>query len=173
MNRLQAARAAMVALSAVGMIWATPALAASYEAVASTVHVIQDPNEPTTTPNVPGPGTILQAKPADLDVTYISQAGGNGSFQWTFEVRNVGQKTATNVKVMKNAVRNDFHGHIETDIEFQTLGDIGAGAAKTVVVSCAPKWQQPPCSSSSVSMSPPNNDPNPGNDWDLLPTNYP
>ena len=73
MNRLQAARAAMVALSAIGMIWAsTPALAANYEATASTVHAKKNPNEPTTTPNVPGNGTVLQAKPADLDVTYLS-----------------------------------------------------------------------------------------------------
>src|SRR6188474_866224 len=167
MNRLQAARAAMVALSAIGMIWAsTPALAANYEATASTVHAKKNPNEPTTTPNVPGNGTVLQAKLADLDVTYLSQAGGNGNFQWTYEVRNIGQVTANNVKVMKNAIRNNYMGDIETDIEYLTLGTIAPGAAKTVVISCAPKWQQPPCSSSTLAMSPPNNDPNPGNDWD-------
>ena len=174
MNRLQATRAAMVALSAFGIVLAsTPAFAASYEADASTVRVVQDPNQPTTTPNVPSPGTILQAKPADLDVTYKSQAGNNGSFQWTFEVKNVGQKTANDVRVMKNALRNDYQGHIESDISFEDLGSIAGGAAKTVVVSCAPKWQQPPCSSSSVSMAPANNDPNPMNDWDTSPTNYP
>ena len=173
MNRLQAARAAMVALSAFGMVWAsTLALAASYEAAATTVYAKKDPNEPTT-PNPPAGGTIYQAKPADLDVTYISQAGSNGSFQWTYEVKNVGQTTASNVKVMKNAVRNDFHGHIESDIAYETLGTLAGGAKKNVVVSCAPKFQEPPCSSSSVSMAPANNDPNPGNDWDTSPINYP
>jgi hypothetical protein len=88
-------------------------------------------------------------------------------------VKNVGQTTATNVKVMKNAIRNDFHGHIESDIAYQTLDTIAPGSAKAAVVSCAPKWQQPPCSSSSVSMAPANNDPNPMNDWDTSPTNYP
>jgi len=174
MNRLQAARAAMVALSALGMIWtSTPALAANYGTAGSTAYVLEGPNEPTTTPNVPGGGTIYQAKPADLDVTYLSQAGSNGSFQWTYEVKNVGQVTASNVTVMKNAVRNDFHGHIESDIAYETLGTIAAGAKKNVVVSCAPKFQQPPCSASSVSMAPANNDPNPGNDWDTSPINYP
>ena len=174
MNRLQAARAAMVALSALGMIWAsTPALAANYEAAASSVRAKQDPNKPTTTPNSPGNGTIYTARPADLDVTYISQAGSNGNFQWTYEVRNVGQTTANNVKVMQNAIRNNFMGDIESDIEYKTLGTIAAGAAKTVVVSCAPKWQQPPCSSSSLRMSPPDNDPDSWNDWDESPTNYP
>jgi hypothetical protein len=155
------------------MVWATPTFAAASEASASSAYAKPQPGAPTTHPADPGPGPILTVGPADLKVDYISQAGGNGTYQWTYEVRNIGQTAAQNAKVMKNAIRNDFMGDIESEIEYQQLGTMAPGAVKTVVVSCAPKYQQPPCSTSGVTASTTSVDGNSGNDWDTSPTNYP
>jgi hypothetical protein len=173
MHRMRAARAALVALSALGMIWTTPALAATYDVSPSSTYAKVDPNTPPTHPNIPVPGPTLQAGPADLDVNYLSVSGGNGSYQWTYEVKNLGGGTAYNTKVMTNYLRNNYMGDIQSNIEYVTLGSIGPGASKTVVVSCAPKWGEPPCASSSAKASTTTADSNPGNDWDTSPNILP
>ena len=168
--KLKAVQAAMVALAAIGIVAATPTYAAGLEHGASSIYSGQIPNGPTG-PTIPGgPGNIPLLAP-DVKVTFVSQTSNNGSKTWTYSVANIGGSTAKGVKMEKVVVRNGFSGShsITTTTSWETIGDMAAGASKTIVLSCAPQVGQPPCYSSSVTAHYTSYDSNTGNDWAVSP----
>ena len=171
MKRWQAAGAAMVALAVVGTVWSTPVLAAPFDGGVTSVYAKKDPNTGPVNPNIPNPGTVYQAGPADLKVDYVSGSSGGGSFFHTYSVTNIGTGSAFSVKVEKVVERNDFSGShgIETETSYEELGMMAPGATKTVVIACAPHWGHPKCHSSSAESHTPTPDSNPGNNWDVSP----
>jgi hypothetical protein len=174
MKKLQAARAAMVAMAALGIIAATPTYAAGLENGTTTVNSNQpqsqkpqSPGSPNTQnlPNIPG-GQIPALAP-DVKVTFVSEVSNNGSKTWTYTLANVGGSTARGVKLEKVVVRNGYSGShsIQTLTTTDTFGDMAAGASKTITFSCSPQVGKPPCDSSSAHAYSTSYDSNPGNDW--------
>ena len=169
MFKVKAAQAAMVALAAIGIVAATPTYAAGLDNGTASVYSNQ-PQYPTG-PTIPGgPGNIPALAP-DVKVTYVSKTSNNGSMTWTYTVANIGGSTAKGVKLEEVVVRNGFSGSngITTTTSWETIGDMTAGASKTFVLSCAPKWGEPPCYSSSARAHSTSYDSNSGNDWAVSP----
>src|SRR6266508_1646213 len=110
MRHLQTARAAMVAMAAIGIVASTPTYAAGLEGGTASLYSNQ-PQYPTQPidPNIPT-GGIYIATPPDVKVTYVAKTSNNGSMTWTYNVKNLGSQTATGVKMEKVAVRNGFSG---------------------------------------------------------------
>src|SRR3954469_6391283 len=126
MKHFQVARAAMVALAALGVISTTPTFAAGLDSGSLGVYSNQ-PQNPTQPidPNLPGP--YLPFGPPDLKVSYVSKVAQNGSMTWTYMVKNIGTGIAKDVKMEKVAVRNGFSGSngIQTETTWETVGDMG------------------------------------------------
>ena len=78
MKRFLAARAALMALAALGMISASPTFAAGLD-LGTVDFQAKKGNVITDQPDPGYPGTIYQAGPADLTVDYKGRTGSNGS----------------------------------------------------------------------------------------------
>lgn len=146
MKYLQTARVAMVALTAIGMIWTSTAHAAPTDSSKTIVYGNNPPTAPGT-PTVPGYNGPGLAQKADIKITYTgtlhSDYGAQGG-RWyvEFTVENLGPGTAGSVKVHTEIARvqeESVAGPI------YPLGAMGSGAKKKVLVECWDKPGQQPC----------------------------
>lgn len=168
MMHLRTARVAMVALTAIGMIWTTTAHAAAYETGATNLYSTQPPG-PTSPqyPTSPGPAVLV---PADMKVTFVKSIKQDSVITYTFRVENAGLGTARQVLVRKSLNRFENPGAQETESTDEYWGDVAPGVAKNVVFSCAPKAGHPPCYQASVTAFLGNayvNDADTTNNWAL------
>jgi hypothetical protein len=167
--RLPLARTALMALTAIGMIWTTTAHAAPFDNDTAAVYgnPVTDPGHPT----VPGTsGQPIQFLP-DLKTTDEGDKTVSGVVTWTFRVENLGPVTAHNVWVRRwyNVwVQEVGTGHYkDVSVVSANLGDMAPGTKKDVQIVCIPSAGQTCHMSSAQALlnGQYHADANPKNDW--------
>jgi hypothetical protein len=150
MMHLRTARLAMVALTALGMIFTTTAHASSRDNIASDAFASQ----PVQTLGRPMPGNsgpplrVLN----DVKVTLAKVTTRYDVIAFTFTVENSGPGLAKDVGITRSTVRTNNSGATEYESSSESLGSIAPGARKTLTYVCAQKAGRLPCHSSSVSI---------------------
>jgi hypothetical protein len=151
MLRLQMMRSAMVALTAIGMIWTTTAHAAGYESSATTVYngnPITDPGNPT----VPGGPPLPLDTRADIQVTFVSLQKNGPTYSWKYLIENISAFPAEEIRITGRVDRKDPNSNNvvhDPDVSFYT-GPMGPHEARTATITCKPKPGLPACWSSGV-----------------------
>jgi hypothetical protein len=140
------ARAAMVALTAIGMIFTTAAHAAPVDGPATSVYGNTGPiNSVTTSVHSPA-GVNLQIS-SDVKVTYFSKVIRNGSIEWTYKVENIGAGVAPEVG-LQMMVRRNNGVVLGKEAAWRALGDLAPGVARYATITCKAEVALPACSSS-------------------------
>jgi hypothetical protein len=147
MMYLRTARVAMVALTALGMIWASTAQAAGHE-ISVYSHYPQHLDNPTT----PLPGQTGQTIDTRGDVkvskpTRVQYYAKNLTTTWTIRVDSIGNYPVKDVSVdilhtRMNKVNMDEREEEWIHVDF---GDMAPGAVKTTTVTCQEKADRLPC----------------------------
>ena len=169
MLRLQLARTAIMALTAISLIWTTTAHAAQFDNDVAAVYgnPVTDPGSPT----VPGgTGSTTRLLP-DLKMTFVSDKTVNGIMTWNYRVENLGPVPAQNVWVRKSYNVFVFElgaSHYDDAlVQPEKLGDMAPGAKKDFHIICVP-MPGAKCHMSSAQVlldGKYHADANPNNDW--------
>jgi hypothetical protein len=182
MMYFRTARAAMVALTAIGMIFTTAAHAAPVDGPATSVYGKNSPTDPgsptrpgqtgttvnlgtPTVPSVPGPGLDTRGDVKVLKPTYVQYYAKNLTTVWTIRADSIGNYPVKDVSVDILHTRiNPKNGHDrEEEWIHVDFGDMAPGAVKTTTVTCQEKADRLPCHGVAVWLNALDRDHS--NDW--------